>query len=43
MDVGLALTGVRVVETELVAAVVAHGHGHVTQVDDLDLVGVTRI
>ena len=43
MDVGLALTVVSVIEAELVAAVVAHRHRHVSKAYHLDIVGVTRI
>ena len=40
MDASLALARVGVVKAELMAAVVAHRHGHVPEVHDLDLVGV---
>jgi hypothetical protein len=43
MDVGLALTVVSVVEAELVAAVVTHRHGHLSEAYHLDVVGVTWI
>src|SRR5215203_2121724 len=43
VDVSLALAGVGVVEAELIAAVVAHRHCHVPEVDDLDLVRVTAL
>jgi hypothetical protein len=41
VDVGLTLAGVGVVKTELIGAVVAHGHGHMPEVNHLDLVRVT--
>jgi hypothetical protein len=43
VNVGLALAAVSVVEPELVAAVMAHGHRHMAKVHNLDVVRVTRI
>ena len=43
VDAGLLLTAVHVVESELVAAVMAHRHSQVAEVDDLDIMRVTRI
>jgi hypothetical protein len=41
MLAGDALARVRVIEAELVAAVMAHGHGHRSEMYDLNLVWMT--